>query len=112
MDINYHIKGSVLIVDIPEGTGRFSVIDIDEFIHGILEAARPPITMIAFDLSHQEFLNSSGLGELVKVKDRLMDSNAELALINCAPRVNTLLAVAGVDRFFTVVRSENELLQR
>ena len=112
MDINYHTIGSVLVVDVPEGTGRLAFIDIDEFIQGILEAARPPIATIAFDLSRQEFLNSIGLGELVKVKDRLMDSNIELALVNVAPRVTSLITVAGVDRFFTIVRSEDELLQR
>ncbi len=53
-----------------------------------------------------------GLGELVKVKDRLMYSGIELALINCAPRVASLITVAGADRFFKVVRSEDELLQR
>jgi anti-anti-sigma factor len=112
MDIACRAKGCMLVVDVPEGMGRIAVIDIDEFIHGILDAVRPPITTIAFDLSRQEFLNSVGLGELVKVKDRLMDSNIELALINCAPRVASLIAVAGVDRFFKVVRSEDELLQR
>ncbi len=112
MDINYHTVGNVLVVDVPEGTGRLAYVDIDAFIEGILEAAKPPITTIAFDLSRQEFLNSVGLGELVKVKDRLVDSSIELALINCAPRVTSLITVAGVDRFFTVVRNEDELLQR
>ncbi|HPV39740.1 MAG TPA: STAS domain-containing protein [Spirochaetota bacterium] len=112
MDIDYHTVGTVLVVDVPEGTGRLAYIDIEEFIQGILEATKPPVTTIAFDLSRQEFLNSAGLGELVKVKDRLLDRSIELALINCAPRVASLITVAGVDRFFTVVRSEDELLQR
>jgi anti-anti-sigma factor len=112
MDIDYHTVGTVLVVDVPEGTGRLAYIDIEEFIQGILEATKPSVTTIAFDLSRQEFLNSTGLGELVKVKDRLLDRSIELALINCAPRVASLITVAGVDRFFTVVRSEDELLQR
>ncbi len=112
MDIDYHTIGSVLVMNVPEGTGRLGVRDIDEFVQCILETARPPISTIAFNLSRQDFLNSVGLGELVKVKDRLMDSNIGLALTNLAPRVTSLITAAGVDGFFKVVRSEEELLQR
>lgn len=112
MNIKHHISGSVLIVEIPEGSGRLAGMDVDEFIHAILEIAGPPVTMIAFDFTRQEFLNSSGLGELVKIKDSLTDRNMSLALINLSPRVTLLVHMVGVDRFFTIVASEDELTQR
>ncbi len=46
------------------------------------------------------------------LKDSLIDGNLELALINCTPRVASLLDMAGVDRFVTMVSSEDELIQR
>ncbi|HOT45723.1 MAG TPA: hypothetical protein PLM53_14965 [Spirochaetota bacterium] len=102
----------MLVVDVPEGTGRLAYLDGDAFIQGIFGAAKPSTTTIACVLSRQEFLNSVGPGEMVKVKDRLVDRRIEPALSNCAPRAASLITVAGVDRFFTVVRSEDELLKR
>ncbi len=112
MDIKHHCSGKVLVVDVPEGTGHLAGTDIDEFINGILDAAGSSIKTIAFDMVRQEFLNSTGLGELIKVKDNLLDRNIELALINLTPRVTSLIEMAGVDRFFSIVKNEDELLQR
>ena len=112
MDIKHHVTGSVLVVEIPEGSGHLAGLDVDSFIRAIMEIAGPSISTIAFDMSQLEFLNSSGLGELVKIKDSLMDRNILLALINLSPRVTSLITMAGVDRFFTILSSEDELTQR
>ena len=112
MNFTHHCNGSVLVVVMPENAGRLAESDIDMFVEDISSLISPPITKVALDLSGQEFMNSTGLGELVRLKDSLIDGNIELALINCTPPVASLIDMAGIDRFFEIVRSEDELMQR
>jgi len=112
VDFTHHCNGTVLVVVMPEKAGRLAETDLDMFIDDIRGMITPSITTVALELSGQEYMNSTGLGELVKLKDSLIDRNIEMALINCTPRVASLLDMAGVDRFVTTVRSEDELIQR
>jgi HptB-dependent secretion and biofilm anti anti-sigma factor len=109
MELDYHVKGTVLVVDMPEGEGRLTSRDIDDFIGQVLGLGTTKIRKIAFDMSRKEFLNSSGLGELVKVKDVFLDKNIELVLIGPTQRVKSLINMVGVDQFFNIVDSEDEL---
>jgi anti-anti-sigma factor len=110
MDIDYHFKNDVLVINLSESGGRLTTADIDDFILQILSASRPAIKTIAINMSSQSFLNSTGLGELVKIKDGLLDRNIKLVLINPSLRVKSLITMAGVDQFFTILNSEDELM--
>jgi anti-anti-sigma factor len=112
MEFTHHYTGAVLVLVMPEKAGRLAETDQDVFIDGIHRIITPTITTVALDLSRQKFMNSTGLGQLVRLIDSLIDNNMELALINCTPRVASLLDIAGVDRFVKIVNSEDELTQR
>ncbi|MBP7738869.1 MAG: STAS domain-containing protein [Spirochaetes bacterium] len=112
MDFTHHCTGAALVLVMPEKAGRLAESDLNVFIDDIRGIITPSITTVALDMSRHDFMNSTGLGELVRLKDSLIDSNIELALINCSPRVASLLDMAGVDRFVKIVNSEDELLQR
>jgi anti-anti-sigma factor len=109
MDIDCHFKNDVPVINIGAGEGRLTNEDIDDFVLQIISMSRPSHKTIAFNMSSHSFLNSIGLGELIKVKDKLMDRNINLVLINPSSRVKSLLAMVGVDRFFTIFNNEDEL---
>jgi anti-anti-sigma factor len=109
MDIDYHFKNDVLVINLRDGGGRLTIADTDDFIHQIFGASRPSIKTIAINMTSQSFLNSTGLGELVKIKDSLLDRNIKLVLINPSLRVKSLITMAGVDQFFAIFNSEDEL---
>ena len=109
MDIMHRYLKDVLIVGIPENEGRLINDDLDDFIKELLKLYNGKRKEVALDLSKKTYLNSTGLGELIKVKDRLMDGNVGLALINPTPRVQSLLDMVGVNQFFHIIGSEDEL---
>jgi len=109
MDIVYKYVNNVLIIDISENDGKLSVDDISIFIKDILKINEGRSNRIAFDMTKKEYLNSSGLGELIKVKDHLFDEGIELILINPTARVESLLSMVGVDQFFHIASSEDTL---
>lgn len=110
MDNDYHFKNDVLVINLRESGGRLKMQDTDDFIRQIISAGRPSIKKIAFDMSSQEFLNSTGLGELIQIKDSLMDRNIKLLLINPSLRVKSLITMVGVDQFFQIFNNEDELV--
>jgi anti-anti-sigma factor len=109
MDIDYHLKNDVPVINTGAGEGRLTDKDINDFALQIINASRPSSKTIAFNMSSHSFLNSTGLGELILVKDRLLDRNIRLVLIQPSPRVKSLLTMAGLDRFFTIYDSEDEI---
>lgn len=110
MDIKYHFNNDILVIDVRGGEGMVAAGDIDEFINQILSMSSPGSRFIALNMSEKTFLNSSGLGELIKIKDRLLDRGIELVLINPGSRVQSLLDMVGVDQFFKIVNSEDDLV--
>ena len=109
MDIDYHFKNDVPVINVGAEEGRLTNKDINDLVHQIISTSRPSNKTVALNMSSHSFLNSTGLGELIQVKDRLLDRNIRLVLIHPSPRVKTLLTMAGVDRFFTIFDSEDQL---
>jgi anti-anti-sigma factor len=111
MDIDSYVIRDVLVVRMTDGGGRLAVEDIDRFIQHVVSACGPSVRTVAINISSQSFLNSSGLGELVKIKDRLLDSNMGMVLVSPSPRVKSLVSMAGIDAFFRIVNNEDEISQ-
>ena len=109
MNIEHRFINDVLVIDLREGEGRLSDGDIDDFIGGILGMEGLEKGTVALNLSMKAYLNSSGLSDLIKVKDRLMDRGVEIVLISPTSRVMSLLDMAGVGSFFNIIGSENQL---
>jgi anti-anti-sigma factor len=109
MNVDFHLKNGVPVINIEGGEGRLTNEDVNDFVLQIISATRPSNKTIAINMSSHSFLNSTGLGELIHFKDSLLDRNIKLVLINPSSRVKSLLSMAGVDRFFTIFNSEDEL---
>ncbi len=99
-----------LIVEIDSIDGALIEEDVDRFVEEILKLVPQLPGKIAFDMSRKRYLNSSGLGELIFIKDRLTDAGAELVLLGVTENVSSLLEMVGLDEFFTVLSSEDQIL--
>ncbi len=111
MSIPYHTHKNTVVFDIPEGEGSLvEYDDVSELIDEIVAAiTKESSDSVAFNMSKKNYLNSSGLGELVQVKDRLMDHDISLTLINLQEKVRSLLSMVGMLDFFSIIDSENQL---
>ncbi len=110
MDLSYRYKNEALIIDITNPEGGFVADgDVDGFVGSVKELITPQVKMVALDMSKKIYLNSTGLGELIKFKDILMDSSIGLTLIKPGDKVESLINMVGIDRFFTILSNEDEL---
>ena len=66
-------------------------------------------SMIVLDLSDLEFIDSTGLGVLVKSHQRVRDEGGRLAIVEGSGQVKRLLELTGLDQQLTLVASADEL---
>lgn len=109
MSVPYRIVNNNLIFDIPEGDGTLVGFELDDFINDILELYSENIKTVGLNLSKKNYLNSTGLGELIKVKDTLLDEEIKLVLISVGARIKSLLDMVGVEEFFNIADREEDL---
>ena len=66
---------------------------------------------VLVDFSRINYIDSTGIGELVGYLGRFRDRNRKLILINPSDRIRKLLAIAQLDRLFTIYDSLENALQ-
>ncbi len=108
MEIHHRFVNDRLIIDMDKTDGSFVEDEIDDFIREVLALAAGSCDRIGLNMKGVSYLNSSGLGELIKLKDSLTDEGITLVLIGVTGRVLTLLNMVGVDQFFTIIESESD----
>ena len=87
---------------------------IDSESVGVLEnhfdsAVKTGKARIVLDLSGADFISSAGVGLLLGSCGMLRQAGGDLVLLNPTQQVQTVLEIAGVDDFFRIVSSINEV---
>ncbi len=109
MGLAHRFYKDFLIVAIDGSDGKLVSEDVDDLIDETLKLYDGKRKEIALDLTNKSYLNSSGLGDLIKVKDRFSDEGVSLVLINPTARVLSLLEMVGVIQFFKIIAREDNL---
>ena len=73
-------------------------------------AALPPRPILVCDLAHVRFLDSSGIGLLVFVNNKLRQKDGQLLIFQPSEPARKTLELVQLLAFFTVIDSEAELL--
>ena len=61
---------------------------------------RPNVGGVTVDLSHVEFIDSSGMGSLLSIHRRLPEKHAPIRLVNVRPAVQSVLELVRLHRVF------------
>jgi anti-anti-sigma factor len=81
--------------------------ELEEALHNVNHAGAE---LLILDLSELEFMDSTGLGVLVKANQRAQEAGRRFALVKGSPQVQRLLSLTGVADRITVAESAEELL--
>ena len=65
-------------------------------------------TLIVIDLSELEFVDSTGLGVLVKTHQRMREQDRQLAVVEGGGQVKRLLELTGLDQQLMLVSGPDE----
>lgn len=107
MAVEHRYFNNILIIEL-DNEDAIIQYNMDKFIEDTMSLYKSG-KVIALDMSKKSYLNSTGLGELIKMKDNLFDNDINLVLINPSDRVKSLLSMVGVDQFFKIITDENQL---
>lgn len=105
----HEYKGDVLLIRLLDSHDGLLCSNMEQCIDDIMGLVRDDIARCALDMETRKYLNSSGLGELIRLKDVLLDRNLTLVLFNLSDRVRSLLDMVGVLDFFIIMNDETEL---
>ncbi len=99
----------------PEGTvvkahGEIDLRHQPDFQRALLAicAEKPPRLVI--DLAQVEYMDSSGVGTLVKIASTVKAYAGKLALVAPSPRVRSIFEITTLDKYFTILPTEEEAL--
>jgi anti-sigma B factor antagonist len=97
-------RGGVVIL---ETSGRVTLGEGSSTLRRtIRELAQNGSTQIVLDMAEVDYMDSSGLGELMASRTTVLSFGGQLKLLNVSPRVRDLLAVMRVDRIFEIFDDE------
>jgi anti-sigma B factor antagonist len=83
-------------------TGDIDAATVDplrEELLALVEAEHPDRLVI--DLTDVTFMDSTGLGVLVRVRNAQLEHGGDVAVVNAIPRVQRVLTITGLDAAFT-----------
>ncbi len=83
-------------------SGRFDFSMHQDF-RKVSEQDAVGVKSIIIDLGRTEYVDSSALGMLLVLRDKVSDNQAAIRIINAAPDVKKILQIANFDKLFTLV---------
>lgn len=102
-------EGETTIVSVSGEVDLHSSPDLRTAIIDVL--GRKPRRLI-IDLSNVRYMDSSGVGTMVEAKRRADRGGGQLVLAGLQPRVQSLLEIAQLDRFFDIAPTVEDARER
>lgn len=99
--------GDSVVVTVVGEADAMAAPQLDEFLGTVVAEERP--TLLVVDLAGVEFLDSTGLGVIIKALTHQRELGADLALISPTPRVAKVLDITGMDQVMSVGASLDDV---
>jgi len=106
-EVSSEVRDAVVIV---RARGEVDLATAHLLDEGIAEAWTPPVPLI-IDALEVGFMDSTGLGVLVKAVQRTRIEGGTVAIAVSADRVRKVLAITGLDTFVSVHGSVDEAVR-
>lgn len=82
-------------------TGRFDITMYKDFGDAYKDHLES-ISKCVLDMAEAEYLDSSALGMLLMLRERIGGENADLDIINCNPGIRKIFTTANFDKLFNI----------
>jgi anti-sigma B factor antagonist len=109
MQIDERTIGDVLILDIK---GRITLGEGDELLKDKVNSLlNQGLKKIVLNLAEVPYIDSAGLGEVVRTYTTVSRQGGQLKLVNLTKRITDLLAITKLLTVFETFESENDAVQ-
>jgi anti-anti-sigma factor len=85
--------------------GRFNIEEIVHFESEIKGIINNKVKSIAINLSSLKYIDSSGIGSLIKSANLSKNENVGLYLVDMSPEILNIFKLAYLDKFFTIIKT-------
>lgn len=109
LELSQRVDGDAVIVSV---SGEVDAHTAPELDHLLSETVNDGCTRIVVDLSDVGFLDSTGLGVLVKALKRCRDSGGFVSVVAVHERIVKVFRITGLDGPFSVSDSVSKALDR
>ncbi|MCX7679434.1 MAG: STAS domain-containing protein [Spirochaetes bacterium] len=105
MQYSHHYENDVLIIEIDEEKEPFCEIETEDLVKELLAFPIKGKNRIVFDFMKKKHLNSTELGILIKLHEKLFESGLEISIAHPSKQILDLLAMVGLSDFFIIEKS-------
>lgn len=109
MNVYIHDRDGVKIVQVH---GELVGDEVGGFVEAVTNLLNGPGMRIVIDLAGVPFMNSTGLGALVRVTAQANIQEGHVVLARLSPFVDGVLQTSQLDRFFDTCRTMDDALAR
>jgi anti-anti-sigma factor len=109
LKIHNRKSDSVMVVDL---VGKIAIGDgMEQLLETANEFVRQGERNLLFNMSEVSFVDSAGLGVLVKCNNTVVESGGRIKLVNVSSRIRDLLRITNLNRLFEVFDDETEAVR-
>ncbi|WCL48386.1 STAS domain-containing protein [Leptospira sp. GIMC2001] len=100
MELKLSQLGNIKIIEI---SGKYDIESTEEFENIFNKQLESKPKYIAVDMSKLDYIDSSGIGSLIKCLNSLKSKNGKLLLIGMKPMIQNVFKLAKLDMFFEIL---------
>ncbi|URN85324.1 STAS domain-containing protein [Acetobacterium wieringae] len=83
--------------------GEIDIYSIEKFREIIEEKIRTQAPEIILDCSELSYMDSTGMGVLIELRNKTKEMGQKIIMINPRPNIKKLLSLTGVDKIIEIV---------
>ncbi|HNH10019.1 MAG TPA: STAS domain-containing protein [Leptospiraceae bacterium] len=104
MELKLNSIGKIKIIEIH---GKFDIENTEEFETLFQKQLDSSPTMLAIDMNKLDYIDSSGIGTLIKSLNAIKNKKGELVLVGLKPMILNVFKLAKLDMFFQIMNNDD-----
>ncbi|RME02669.1 MAG: STAS domain-containing protein, partial [Planctomycetota bacterium] len=92
-------------------TGSLDTVSVGKVDKKLTQLIQKGFQYLVLDFKKIHYINSTGMGTLVKISDMLRENQGNLAIVKIPTKIRDLLEMLGLDKALTMCESEEEAYQ-
>jgi anti-anti-sigma factor len=100
MELKLNQVGSIKIIEI---SGKYDIESTEEFESIFNKQLESKPQIVAIDMTKLDYIDSSGIGSLIKCLNSLKNKNGKMILVGIKPMIMNVFKLAKLDMFFEIL---------
>ncbi|MGE8780632.1 STAS domain-containing protein [Leptospira terpstrae] len=104
MELKLNTTGKIKTIEI---AGKFDIESTEEFESIFAKLIEPNPSIVSIDMSRLDYIDSSGIGSLIKSLNSLKNKKGKLILVGMKPMIQNVFKLAKLDMFFEIMNASD-----